>query len=304
MKTPLHSPILSEIKPIFRIAHLSDLHFIEDKFTFSNLSCKSLLGKLNALINRGRCFDYSRLRGLPSLLQSLGVNAVIITGDVSTTSAEEEFTFAKQYRDQLKQKGIAVYLVPGNHDCYTKKAYTNSLFYQFFDACWDEKLSYSLIQDGLSLKKLCPRWWIIGLDTTEPTPLFQSTGRFKAQTNLALKRALEEIPLQDKVMMINHFPLTQKEPSRRGLKHIETLQQILKEQPRIQLYCHGHTHHASLTDLRDESLPLVLDSGSTTQAKKSGWSLIDLYPSSITIQHYTWNSSQWLGNLRETYDMV
>ncbi|MGR3973331.1 MAG: metallophosphoesterase [Candidatus Rhabdochlamydia sp.] len=288
----------------FRIAHLSDLHFADGKMKMSHLSCKTVLGKLNFYLNRNRKIHYPKLQPLPELLASLQVNGVIITGDVSTTSSEEEFQRAKIYINQLTSLGISVYCIPGNHDCYTKQAHQDALFYKFFDASWDPQFPYSLQLDGVTLKKLCPKWWILGLDTAEPTSLFQSTGRVRPETLRTLNTLFTHIPSQDHMIMINHFPFLQEGSGHRQLIHRESLLQLFYQHPQIQLYCHGHTHHRLLTDLREDHLPIVLDAGSITQKDQGGWSLIDLLPHSLQIQHYDWVSNQWLGQSRKSYDMV
>jgi 3',5'-cyclic AMP phosphodiesterase CpdA len=44
---------------------------------------------------------------------------VLLTGDFTSTSTDEEFALAVHFVRGLKARGLAVHLIPGNHDVYT-----------------------------------------------------------------------------------------------------------------------------------------------------------------------------------------
>jgi 3',5'-cyclic AMP phosphodiesterase CpdA len=276
-----------------RIAHLSDLHFASWDWKVSQLFSKRWLGNLNFLFGRRKHFDYPRLDQLPQLLKSLGVSTAVITGDLSTTSAPAEFETAKKFIEALGKQGIEALCIPGNHDHYTQEAYRNRHFYDYFPSAWDKSLSCNLKEDGVTAKKLCPGWWIVGLDTALATSWFHSTGLFNTRTEKALDDLLKSLPENDQVLLVNHFPFFQHESPRKQLVRGEELQKLIEKHPQIKLYCHGHTHRRCIAPLKASGLPLILDPGSTSHRKNGGWHLIDINYSAVSTRHYEWNHNQW-----------
>jgi 3',5'-cyclic AMP phosphodiesterase CpdA len=284
-----------------RIAHLSDLHFASWDWNISQLFSKRWLGNLNFLFGRRQHFDHQRLQSLPDMLKNLQVSTVIITGDLSTTSAPAEFVAAKKFINEIEIQGIEVLCIPGNHDHYTREAYKDRHFYNHFSSCWGIG---SLKDEGVSAKPLCPEsqgWWIIGLDTALATSWFHSTGYFHPKTEKALETLLKQIPAQDQVLLVNHFPFFQHESPRKQLVRGRALQKLIEKHPQIKIYCHGHTHRFCRAPLQPSNLPLILDPGSTPNRKNGGWHLIDLKKNSVETQHYKWKNA-W--TLSENYDLV
>lgn len=286
-----------------RIAHLSDLHFASWDWNISQLFSKRWLGNLNYLFGRRSGFDHTRLNTLPLLLKSLGVECVVITGDLSTTSAPAEFraakNFIKQLEDQLGDRGMEVLCIPGNHDHYTQEAYKKRHFYDHFLSRWDMG---ELKKEGVTTKKLSPHWTLVGLDTALATSWFHSTGFFSPQTEKALDEVLSRHS-DEQILLMNHFPFSQHESPRKQLVRGEALQQLLEKHPQVKIYCHGHTHRRCLAPLMASGLPLVLDSGSTSLKKNGGFYLIDLLENAAKVEHYQWNK-EWQPSPEGTYELV
>ncbi|MBP7074967.1 MAG: metallophosphoesterase [Rhabdochlamydiaceae bacterium] len=292
-----------------RIAHLSDLHFASWDWNISQLFSKRWLGNLNFIFGRRNHFDHSRLEQLPLLLKSLDVTHVIVTGDLSTTSAPAEFRRAKNFIAEIEAQGMEVFCIPGNHDHYTRKAYEDRHFYDYFSSSWQEG---DLKSSGLTAKQLSPQtsqgWWIVGLDTALATSWFHSTGYFSPKTEQALEHFLQELPPEDQVLLVNHFPFFQHESPRKRLVRGAELQKVIEKHPQIKMYCHGHTHRRCIAPLKSSGLPLILDPGSTPHRKNGGWNLIELKENSASITHYVWNQDQWMPSVLEasgeTYELV
>ncbi len=281
-----------------RIAHLSDLHFASWDWNISQLFSKRWLGNLNFLFGRRNHFDHKRLDSLPDLLKSLDVSMVVITGDLSTTSAPAEFITAKRFAGKLEAQGMEVLCIPGNHDHYTKEAYQDRHFYTHFASSWGMG---DLKKEGVTAKQLCPGWWIVGLDTALATSLFYSTGYFKPETEKALEQVLQNLPVEDQILLVNHFPFFQHESPRKQLVRGPLLQKLVEKYPQIKIYCHGHTHRRCIAPLQASGLPLILDPGSTPHRKNGGWHLIDFKESSVNVQHYEWDAG-WKPS--EAYELV
>ena len=76
--------------PVFRIAHLSDLH------------CG------------GQYFEPSLLERAIAEINDLSPDIVICTGDLTTLGFKHEYRLARHYLDQLACEDLVV--IPGNHD--------------------------------------------------------------------------------------------------------------------------------------------------------------------------------------------
>lgn len=268
-------------KPLFRLAHISDLHFSKLTWNPSQFFSKRWLGNLNLLLKRKHTFDPDHLTTLLPFFHERKVDTILITGDLTSTSHEAEFILAKQFIDSLRQENFKVFTLPGNHDHYTHAAYQQKLFYQFFNASYSSPVdttssSLSLKENGLTSVYLGDRWWLIGLDTAIATSLLSSNGYFSEALELKLEKQLAEIPSDHFVILMNHFPLFSNESSRKSLIRKDALKNLLERFPQVKLYLHGHTHRHTIADLRNSHLPIMLDSGSTAQKQGATWNFLEI----------------------------
>lgn len=290
-----------------RIAHLSDLHFCKVSKDPSQFFSKRWLGNMNLLFSRKKRWAEGHIKALETLLKEKGVNLVILTGDATCTAHRAEFRLASQFFKHLKKQGIEVVALPGNHDHYTKKAYRERTFYDYFPAhLMDEgrHLShYSLKNHAVGAKHLLQGWWLVALDTALATPWISSRGLFSKEIEEHLRALLKQIPQNDKIIVANHFPFFQNDSPRKILVRGEALQGVLKDFPNVVLYLHGHTHRRSVADLRESGLPIVIDCGSTGMGSKVSWNLIDLEENSIRFQHFESEADTWKGGPLQTFKL-
>jgi 3',5'-cyclic AMP phosphodiesterase CpdA len=279
-------------KPFFRLAHISDLHFSKLTWNPSQLFSKRWLGNLNLAFARKHTFDPQSLTSLIPLFRQQKVDAVAITGDLTCTSHREEFLLAREFIDALRQEKFQVFTLPGNHDHYTKRAYREKLFYDFFESAYAESPSLSLKDDGITGSYCGHGWWLFALDTALATSLFSSNGYFSAELEQKLERALSDLPRDHNVILTNHFPLFANESQRKSLLRREALQKLLERSPKIKLFLHGHTHRHCIADLRNSQLPILLDSGSAAQKNGGTWNLIDIAASGCDIEVFKNSRSQ------------
>jgi len=266
-------------KPLFRLAHISDLHFSKLTWNPIQFCSKRWLGNLNLFLKRKKAFKPDNLTTLFPVFHDHKIDAVLITGDLTSTSHEDEFLLAQQFVEGLQQEGFKVFTLPGNHDQYTKKAFKEQLFYQFFNRAYtpstEPLTSLSLKEDGLTAAYFGHGWWLIALDTAIATSLISSNGYFSPELEQKLEKALKEIPVDHHVILINHFPIFSNESARKSLIRKEALKKLIEGFPKVKLFLHGHTHRHCIADLRSSHLPIFLDSGSTAQ-KCGTWNLIDI----------------------------
>ena len=276
---------------MIKIAHISDLHLWKITFNLSQFLSKRWIGNINLIFFRKKKFNKEQIFSLPEVFEKLKINYVIVTGDISSTSLDDEFLFGKKLFDELEKRGIKSLFLPGNHDCYTKKAQKEKTFYKYFEnnpGKSNIEQKYCLKADGIEAHKLTGNWWVIGIDCTLATHLVSSRGLFSEETEKKLYDLLDLIPKDNYIIIANHFPFRITKSPRKALKRANNLKKILKAYPNIKLFLHGHTHHHNIHDLRKKGLPLVLDSGSTSHNTLGKWNLIEIDSSTCKIKVFDW----------------
>jgi 3',5'-cyclic AMP phosphodiesterase CpdA len=279
-----------------RLAHISDLHFSRLSYSIGQFFSKQWLGNLNLIFSRRHTFLHSRLSSLIPFFKELEIDALLVTGDLTTTSRKEEFAAAAEFLNQIKKEGIPVFVLPGNHDHYTKSAFKKKLFYDFFTPSYSQGIErvqcYSLKEHGVTAKKLTSHWWLVAIDTALATSLISSRGRFSETVEYNLRTILSLIPESDSVLLANHFPFFEHESPRKILERGDALKKLLREFPLVKLYTHGHTHRQCIADLRGNQLPVILDSGSASCRTSGSWNLIDLAAKGCDVRAFAWNEEE------------
>lgn len=260
-----------------RIAHLSDPHFSKITLNPNQFLSKRWMGNFNLILFRNQAYQTKHLWHLPELFETLEVDSAFITGDFSSTSLDEEFLEGKEFVNAFKNRGINTFTLPGNHDCYTKKAQKENSFFRYFP-------SRNLKEKKVECHKLKKGWWYIGLNCAIPTPFFCAYGLFSQQMEEELEKNLFTIPKHENVIIGNHFPLFPANRPKHNLKRAHQLQILIKKYPQIKLYLHGHDHKPYIIDRPQEGFPLVLNSGSCAHKPDGTFYLIDLFETECLIQ--------------------
>ena len=275
-----------------RIVHLSDLHFAKVSGGAGQFFSKRWLGNLNLVLKRGKAFCNQRPYMLIPKFVEMEVELCLITGDFTSTGSDVEYGMAKEFVSELQKHHIQVCAIPGNHDTYTKANDDEKTFYDYFPSrFW--KSGFTLSEDKCTTMPLKDGWWLLALDTTLATSLFSSGGLFSDELEKRLSGVMAEIPKDQKIVMMNHFPFAQNESPRRRMERGKKLQTFLEKHNQIQLYLHGHTHRLVLADLRPSGLPIVLDSASASHQAMSSWNFIDLKDDACDIQVWQWETRDW-----------
>lgn len=269
-------------------AHLSDPHFGTITLSPRQFLSKRWLGNLNLILFRQKSHFMEPLGELPELFKKLKVDYIFITGDFTSTALDSEF---QQAKDFIQQFQAPTFLLPGNHDCYTRGAQRKKRFYQFFPSQGEEHLSEHAA--GVFVKELKDNWWWVGLDCTLPTPYFCSYGAFSKQQAQKLEEVLVRLPFDAKVIMGNHFPLFYSQGWRHDLHRKEVLHKLLKKYPQVKLYLHGHDHRPYIKDKHKQGLPLTFNSGSISHTRHGGFYLFTLGEKNSCFSHYVREKNQW-----------
>ncbi len=283
-----------------RIAHLSDPHFAAITYSLSQFFSKRWLGNSNLILFRQKTLHQKQLAELPKLLKSFELAAVCITGDLATTSLSEEFEKGADFVRSLKDEGLRVFLLPGNHDFYTKESEKSKRFYTFFPSQSDP---FSLKDDRIECHFLGEGWWWVSLDTALATSVIFSNGKFFKEIEDKLYQVLSSIPPNERIIIGNHFPLYKSGSPRHYLWRCGRLQEILKSFPNVKLYLHGHDHSPYQIDKQKEGFPLVFCAGSCSQMPQGFFNTYDLTENDCRFVQYTWNGNDWVENSSKIFSI-
>lgn len=284
-------------KDSFRLAHISDLHFFDNAVHWKDMFSKRALGHLNATLFRKNIHSEEPLLQIPELFKALDLDGVVITGDISSTSQIQEFEKAKQWLQQFPE--LKTFIVPGNHDAYTKKSFREKACFQTLS--FNEKGIGSLQEDGLELHHIFENWWLILLDTAVPTAFFSSGGLFSKKLEEKLSYLLSHLDQNQSIILASHFPIVNCS-WRKKLFRSSKLLEICKKHPHIKLYLHGHLHSSALVDLREENLPICIDSGSLSHKDKGGWNFLEFNTSNaFSYKQYLWQNDSWKINTESSF---
>ncbi len=287
-----------------RCAHISDLHFASWDWDPSQFFSKRWLGNFNGLFRKSFQLSYDKLFALPQLFKEKKISTLFITGDLTSTSSVSEFEQAADLISQFEQEKIELFLVPGNHDCYTKEAERSALFYRYFPSQWGQDSVCDMRKDKITAKRLSSGWWLIGLDTTIPTPYFSSYGYFSESTEQLLRAICATFSTDEKAIILNHFPFWENFSQRKKLQRGDSLQKLIEETASIKIFCHGHTHKEQMVDLQKSRLPIIIDTGSSADRTNGRWSLIEISKEKVDVEVYSWFNNQWIMTKKESFFLI
>ena len=193
---------------------------------------------------------------------------------------------------------MTLFILPGNHDRYTRRSDTKKTFYDYFPTGQfrDKRVVSCPLSDG---------WQLVMVDTAVSTNIFQSSGLYTDEIDDNLRKTLQSLPKGAPVLLANHFPFFRHEKSKRQMHGGEKLEKLIREFPQIKLYVHGHTHRRCLADLRNDGLPVIIDSGSSSHRSRGSFNIIDLGESSLNVRAFVSedpSGKKW--ELAQTLDLV
>lgn len=242
-----------------RFAHLSDWHAT----TLAGMSPKLFRGKrisgwASWKLKRRHYHQPAILEAAHRDVQSLDVDRILVTGDLTHVSLPSEF---RRAAGQLRDLGSPdkVFLIPGNHDCYVpvpaKEGWDHWAAYLRGDpeAYADAEIASLLAPlpptgeapryEDFPTFRLHGRLATIGLCSAIPTSVFRAGGLL-GKTQLARLEALLDLLKSRglcRVLMIHHPVAMHGEPERRALWDGEALREVLARSG-AELVLHGHKH--------------------------------------------------------------
>jgi 3',5'-cyclic AMP phosphodiesterase CpdA len=242
-----------------RFAHLSDWHATTllggglERFRGKRIS-----GWASWRLNRRRHHDPRVLEAAFRDVHAQDVDRILVTGDLTHISLEQEFRTAAA---QLKKLGTPeeVFLVPGNHDCYVRMPPSVSWDYWSSYLGGDSpdnldrelrdclgsgpRVSGAPRHEDYPTLRISGRLATIGLCSSIPTPIFRAGGTLGATQLGRLERLLHLLGERGlcRVVLIHHPVAAKGEPARRALWDGAELRGVLGRAG-AELVLHGHKH--------------------------------------------------------------
>jgi 3',5'-cyclic AMP phosphodiesterase CpdA len=246
-----------------RIVQISDLHFWHVTLNPRRLASKRFLGMANLVLNRARKYRMETMGAVVDRIRALGPDHVLVTGDLTTTSLEEEFAACRAQLDALSPTAATFTVIPGNHDRYTRDAARGRVFERYFGDC-------APAAEYPWLKPLAEGTAVLGLDPTRPNPI--SAEGVVSREQLERAAALLDQARPERLIVACHYPVALPvgivERRGHGLRGVAMLQEFLNRYG-PSLYCHGHVHTAWA--FTPQSLPatLCVDSGAALRRRRA-----------------------------------
>ena len=227
-------------QPLDTLLHIADLHFWQVVTNPLRLLNKRFLGNLNVWLRRRREFAMDRAGPFADAVAATGIDQVLLTGDFTSTSTDAEFSMAVAFVRGLRERGLTLSLVPGNHDVYTFEAVRKRRFEEYFA----EFLAENGYPSRTTLRGGTP---LILVPTVCPN-LLSARGRVTAEAVEVVAGLLEACG--DVAVVAGHYPLlyrTYGYASGRShrLRNANALRKLLGSCGRRILYLCGHVHRFS-----------------------------------------------------------
>ena len=222
-----------------KIVHFSDPHAggpAEDWMAYLD---KRWVGVFNYRFRRRFRHDLKLLERAVEYILDVRPDAAVCTGDLTSTGQPGEFEKSLAILKPLKESGIPLIYMPGNHDCYVKRpkcvkamkdavAYLNGSEYSF---------------DSLPQVRTVDSVDFLMLNTSRPSNLLCSWGF----VNRADNRWVKQVCGQEKVrprILVSHYPMLEDHPILRMRHRLFGQKDILrlKEAGIIDLSLCGHVH--------------------------------------------------------------
>ena len=198
---------------------------------------KRILGQTNLWLNRRKRFNRTLLIVALKRIAALKPDLLLLSGDLTTTSLEDEFADIAALLEPLTDK-LPIVAVPGNHDRYT---FGSSRVRRM-----EHLLPTVVPQTFPHYRKLSDRWHLLALDGAKPN-LFSARGRVGDKQLRRSQDLIKNLTSNDGLVVLCHYPI--KAPPRalpitwdHKLADSRQLRQLLLHCPARVLYVHGHIH--------------------------------------------------------------
>lgn len=253
-----------------RLAHFSDVHLTAKPLGWRprDFASKRVTGWMNvALLGRG-----ARFRHAPNVASAF-VNEIkhraydhlVFSGDATTLGFEAEFAIAADVlgvNDSTMPPGLAV---PGNHDCYVRKAVRERLFERYF-AAWQKGERV----DGETYpfaQKVGPVWLVGVNSSTYNFFTWDASGGVGPAQRERLRTLLAKLSPEPRIL-VTHYPYAihsgKQEQRWHRLRDWRDTVRIAGDGG-VKLWLHGHRHRPYILTTHREVPFAAVCGGSVSQ---------------------------------------
>jgi 3',5'-cyclic AMP phosphodiesterase CpdA len=279
---------------MLRFVHVSDIHLLDLRgvrpWDYLN---KRITGRIN-LVRRRHLHDERIFDAAAAMARELGVDRLVVTGDLTNLSLPSEFAHAAR---KLAELGLPVTVIPGNHDSYVRGVWRDGLFERTFAAFMQGERdgeAYPFLQrhDDVAL---------VGVSTAVPTPPLSAVGRVGDAQLGRLERMLRRTGDKGmcRVVLIHHPVVEGTAKPKHRLIDLAEFDAVIARAG-AELILHGHEHHRI-----DEALPGPsgdvpvhgIGSSTSTSQRPGHEAAFSVYEASRTGIHrelYVWNASKFV----------
>jgi len=232
------------------VVHIADIHFwqiVRNPFRLMN---KRFWGNLTVMLHRSREFQQQNAEPFADAVAATGARSVLLTGDFTSTSTDTEFEMAVRFVRGLRERGLAVHLVPGNHDVYTFESVRRRRFEHHF--------AEFLPVGGYPARATLPGGTPLLLVPTVCPRHFSASGLITPAQVEQTRDLLSSIP--GPLVIAAHYPLLHSTEgyhshALRRLRNAASLHGVMGQSGKRILYVAGHVHRFSFTP--DEEYPAL-----------------------------------------------
>ncbi len=221
-----------------RIVHFSDPHAggsAEDWLAYID---KRFVGVFNYRFRRRFKHDLGKLAKAVEYILDTRPDVAVCTGDLTSTGQPGEFEKVRPILQPLRDSGIPVIYMPGNHDCYVKRPKCVKAVNEMF--AW--------LNGGREFNSLPQKAEIAGaefllVNTSRPSNLLCSWG-FLAKQDVQWLQEVCGAPHDKPRIFVSHYPLFENHPILRTRHRLfgEKPVRRMVEEHIIDLSLCGHVH--------------------------------------------------------------
>lgn len=265
-----------------RIVHLTDPHLSSlAGISWPELGAKRWSGYLSWRKRRRHLHRPDMLERLLTSIHAERADLIALTGDLVHIGLEREIV---QAADWLARLGPPerVLLVPGNHDLYARDSWPA------LRAHWGAYLHLDAGADPPSPYPAYPLCWrfpgvsVIGLCSSQPTPLFMATGTVGEAQGERLSAMLAEARSRGdyRLVLIHHPPLPGQTHWRKSLTDARALSTRLRDGG-ADLVLHGHLHHNDATIASSMRVYGTASASSVAAEDLASYRVFDIEPGAV-----------------------
>jgi 3',5'-cyclic-AMP phosphodiesterase len=246
------------------IAHLTDLHLVEDRYLERDMSGRARLSYLSF----GRPLDpegrRERTRRALHEARACSFDHLVITGDLTEDGADEQFEILAELLHESRISPHHVTVVPGNHDAYIDEG-------AFARALAGPLKPFAATSTPGAVVELRDVTFVPVSTAFHQTPL-TSAGAIDQNELEGLARLARDPGLRSRPLVFaQHHPPGRQIPIVQwvdGLRQHATMAELFAQSPHLYVL-HGHTHRATSKAIRNGEPARVFSAKAVVECESS-----------------------------------